>query len=224
MTPRVAKIRGCVFSTSIQTVSIRRRLRSGARLVCFSTGFQSQVEPCCGYQNPHRKADPMHSITYETSYYQRLKQQLVAEHSDIDEETLADTLEGLTELNEILAATIRSALEDETLCEALKARLDCLRERKDRIQQRARNKRIACARALAEAGLKKIVAPDMTISLRPNSSRVLIVDEGRIPPQFWRTPDPVLSRRELSDALKSGGVVPGAQLEAGEPSLTVRVK
>lgn len=166
----------------------------------------------------------MHPISFETTRYQRLKEQLIVEHSDIDEETLADTLEGLTDLNEIIAATIRSALEDEVVYGALKTRLDDIRARRDRIKQRAQTKRALCAMALSEAGLSKVLAPDLTISLRPSPPQLIIEDESRIPPIYWRTPAPELSRRELTSALKSGDHVPGAHL--GEPglSLTVRVK
>ena len=42
---------------------------------------------------------------------------------DLDEETLADTLEGMTTLHELLAGLIRSALTEEALAEGLKARI-----------------------------------------------------------------------------------------------------
>jgi hypothetical protein len=59
------------------------------------------------------------STTLEVERYRALRDRLLAEVPNIDEETLADTLEGITELREVLAELLRSALEDEALATAL---------------------------------------------------------------------------------------------------------
>ena len=45
--------------------------------------------------------------------------QLLSQVPDLDTETLADTLEGLADLREMLAKIIRSALDDEALAAGL---------------------------------------------------------------------------------------------------------
>lgn len=160
----------------------------------------------------------------EASRVSLLRERLLATHDDLDEETLADTLEGLTDLQEMIAATIRSALDDEASVEALKARLDTMKARLERVRGRARSKREACAAAMHEARYDKLAFEDMTVSLRAPSQKVDIADEAAIPGAYWRTPEPVLDRRGLGEALKTGLEVAGARLVEGAPSLTVRVR
>ena len=45
----------------------------------------------------------------------------------VDEETVTDTLEGITDLHEMIAAVIRSALVDEALQLGLRTRLEDMR-------------------------------------------------------------------------------------------------
>lgn len=166
----------------------------------------------------------MFEIANETARHEWLKQRLLGEHPDLDEETLADTLEGLTDLNEVILSALRSALDDEADVDAIKARIGDLRARMDRIENRARTKRRICAEAMETCALPRIQGADLTVSLRARSKRVEITDETLLPKTFWRIPDPVIDRRSLSDALKAGSEVEGATLVDGEANIMVRVR
>jgi len=80
-------------------------------------------------------------LTVEAPKYKLLRQRLLADYPNLDEETLADTLEGITDLHEMIAAVVRSALVDEALQCGLRFRLDDMKERLSRLEQRASKKR-----------------------------------------------------------------------------------
>ena len=81
--------------------------------------------------------DRQTSIVTEVSKYQLLRQRLLIDFPSTDEETLSDTLEGITDLHEMIAAVIRSALVDEALHAGLRFRLDDMKERMSRLESKS---------------------------------------------------------------------------------------
>ena len=164
------------------------------------------------------------SLVHEATRFEHLRRHLIETYPDIDDETLFDTLEGATNLNEAVGAIIRSALDDESLVEALKARVDGMRERLSRIQHTASNKRLAALEAMEQVDLKKIVEPDFTISVRLTSPGVVVTCEDEIPGAYKVPQPPKLDRRKILDALKHGTDIPGAVLSNSKNTLSVRTK
>ena len=66
-------------------------------------------------------------LPVEIGRHRYLRDRLLAEFPGIETEVLADTLEGLTDLREMLAEIIRSALDDEALAVGLSTRLSDMR-------------------------------------------------------------------------------------------------
>jgi hypothetical protein len=163
-------------------------------------------------------------IEVEITRFAELRRRLVEVDPDIDELTLADTLDGATSLKEAIGCIIRSALEDEHLAEALKSRLEQMRQRLARIEATAENKRQVALAAMEEADLEKILEPDFTVSLRAAPPGVVIVNAQDIPEWFWIPQSPKLDKRRILETLKAGTAVMGAELANSRITLAVRTK
>ena len=164
------------------------------------------------------------TLSIEASKFLWLKQRLTADFPNTDEETLADTLEGITELHEMIAAVIRSALEDEALQAGLRTRLEEMRRRQERLEERSAKKRQLALEAMCEVGLKKLEQPDFTASARSGIPSLIVVSEASVPEAYWVPRPPKLDRQALLADLKRGTEIPGAQLSNPKPCLAVRTK
>src|SRR5262245_37764512 len=163
-------------------------------------------------------------LAREVNRFAELRRRLVEADPDIDENTLFDTLEGATSLHEAVAAVIRSALDDEALAKALRARIEDMRQRLSRIELTAEAKREAALNAMERADMIKLTAPDFTASIRINPPSLLITSEAEIPQDFWVPQPPKLNKKGLLDAINSGWAVAGATLSNSKISLTIRTK
>ncbi len=160
----------------------------------------------------------------ELQLYNRLHERLLEQLPDIDDETIRDTLEGITDLHEMIAAVIRSALVDEALHAGLRFRLDDMKERLSRLELRANKKRELALEAMTEVGLTKLEQPDLTASARTGSPALVVIAEDRIPEAYWLPQPPKLDRHAVLTELKRGIEIPGAQMSNLKPVLSVRTK
>ena len=124
----------------------------------------------------------------------------------------------------LLRGILRSRQEELALglAGALRKRMEVMRSRLERLEGRAEQKRVLVTTAMQEAGLKKLVAPEFTASLRSNPGKLIVTDETLIPAEFWVVPPPRLDRQQLFAAVRAGRHIPGAVLANPEPSLTIR--
>src|SRR6476659_11148106 len=119
-------------------------------------------------------------LTVEAPKYKLLRQRLLADYPNLDEETLADTLEGITDLHEMIAAIIRSALVDEALQSGLRSRLEEMKQRLARLEYRGAKKRQLALEAMNEVGLTKLEQPDFSASTRVGSPALIVIAEDQI--------------------------------------------
>ena len=164
------------------------------------------------------------NLEFAAFNYRSLRDRIKADDPQIDEQTLADTVEGLTDLHEIIQVIIRSALMDESLVAALKCRIADMQDRLARLQDRASKRRQIAKDVMVELDLKKITAPDFTVSIRPGTPALMVIDEEAVPKIYWEPGEPRLRRQDLAYELKQGAEIEGVALSNPEPVLSVRVR
>jgi hypothetical protein len=77
---------------------------------------------------------------------------------------------------------------------------------------------------MVEADLEKIMASDLSVSLRKGGEKLEVIDEGRVPEAYFVPQPAKLDRKSLTEALKRGEMVDGALLVMADPTITVRVR
>ena len=166
----------------------------------------------------------MDQLTFVNTDYRSIRDRIRVQDPQIDEQTLADTVEGLTDLHEILTAIVRAVLADEAMAIGLKCRISDMQGRLDRLQDRAAKRRQIAKDVMVELDLKKLTAPDFTASIRPGLPALVVLNEDAVPKTYWEPGEPRLRRQVLASDLKGGAEVAGAALSNPEPVLSVRVR
>ena len=160
----------------------------------------------------------------EAAHYRLLQDQLRMDYATLDDETLADTLEGLSDLPEMIEEIVRSSLEDDAMIAGLKLRAEAMASRLARLKERQHKKRQLAAWALGSAAIPKLQAVDFTVSLSEGAVRLEIGDESALPADYLIPQPPKPDRSAIGAALKQGTAVTGARLVQGQPFIVVQTR
>jgi hypothetical protein len=139
---------------------------------------------------------------------------------EIDDQALADTLEGLK--GEITVKATNCALfarNIETFADTVDEAAAQMAERAKRLRRKADSIRAYLLDQMRGAGISKIQAPEFTVSIRKNPAAVQIAPDAAIPQEYMVVPEPPPPRpdkRKLAEALKSGETIDGVRLEQSE--------
>jgi hypothetical protein len=148
----------------------------------------------------------------------------LVDNEDTDLQVIEDTLSSLEGAIEDKAANIAlfvRGMESDTT--VIDAEIKRLTERKRAITNRVNGLKTYLRAQMEAANLLKIKTPTHTISLQNNPPAVNIYDQERIPAAFLTIiPESfVPDKKRISEALKAGEQVPGAELTQGK-SLRIR--
>ena len=145
----------------------------------------------------------------------------LAEFED-DEDLLRDTIEGQTSLHEMIATVLDSIEQDNEHVTGIGKRADDLGVRQQRLKKRIARKRALIEQAMAVGEIKTLELAEATVSLRRAPPKLVVENEADVPSSYWVAQDPKLDRKALTQALRDGDQVPGASLDNGGLSVTIR--
>jgi len=140
-----------------------------------------------------------------------------------DADLLADTLEGETNLDRVLAKLVDFVRDAESMAAATKARKDEIAERQKRFERQGESGRKIIQQLMESAHQPKVTLPEATLSILRAREKVNVTNVDELPQGFFRTERKPLSK-EILAALKEGQPVPGAELVMGDDSLRIGAK
>ncbi|MGC9272207.1 siphovirus Gp157 family protein [Acidiphilium sp.] len=142
---------------------------------------------------------------------------------ETDEDILAHLFTAEADVDSLLDGVIRAALENDALADAAKARIEDLTARRKRFEARRDALRGVSFAVMDVLGETKRVRPDYTASIGKPRAGIVITDDAAIPDEYVVT-ERKIDRSKLSEDLKQGVVITGAELANGMPVLILKVK
>lgn len=137
-----------------------------------------------------------------------------------DVSALADTLEGISDLDQQCLAVLRAAIEREAHAKALGELIDGMTARKRRLAEGAQAMRLAVLHAMQEVGLRKIAGADMSASIGAGKPKLLVIDEALIPDEYVKITREA-RKADIAKVLASGQDVPGVAFGNPAPFLSI---
>lgn len=158
------------------------------------------------------------SALYELAAEYRADAEKLAD-MDLDEQTLADTLEGLSGELEVKAQNVIMFTRNlEATAAAIKEAEAQMAARRKALENRAAGLRRYVLENMQFAGIQKIECPFFKLSIRDNPAAVDIYEPGLIPAQYMKQPEPpppAPDKTAIKAAITAGTEVPGARLTKG---------
>lgn len=168
---------------------------------------------------------PANHLAASAAMYERAKAELVANHGLAeDDPAFLDTLDGITDLGDLIAALVRRSRELDAHVDSLKAQVKALSDRKAEKEARSKKLRSLALHYMETVGMPRLERPDFTASPRwtkPGLAGLAQLDAAQLPDRLRRTkyePDATAIR----DALEAGEIIEGVSIGNAGRTLTVR--
>jgi hypothetical protein len=168
---------------------------------------------------------PVRTLEREKIAAIRLVRRLTDAGEADDVEIVETAVEGETNFVEAVAAVLSEIDEGEVLETGLKVKIAEFGDRLAAVERRNDFLRASIEAAMIEADQKTIRLPTRTLFLSSRAPNIVVENEAEIPSRFWTQPtppDPKLDRKALKAALVAKEIIPGAKLDNGSVTLSMR--
>ncbi len=134
--------------------------------------------------------------------------------TELDDQAVIDTLESLEGEFKIKSANVAKYIKNlEHTLDGMKEAESNMRDRRASLEKKIVHMREYLKNNLEKSGLKKIDAPDISISMQKNPYKVVITNETEIPSNFIDTKETkAINKEKIKEALKNGEEVAGCEL------------
>lgn len=144
------------------------------------------------------------------------------EEGEVDEQTLKDTLDGITGSIQVKAENLLAYVSNLNAdVDAIDTEVKRLQARKKVITNRQNSLREYLRQNMDTSGISKITCPLFTITLIKPKDMCVVTDVDELPEEYVRTeikPD----KAKILRALKSGEKVPGAAIGKSQAGLMIK--
>jgi len=171
--------------------------------------------------------DVAFQLRKEAEAAKNLLSMLRAEGEADDAEIVETAIEGETNLVEAIASAIDRIDEEEIVIAGGEAKIADIEARVAAKKHRVEMLRAAIEQAMLISERDNINLPTATVFVSKRAPGLVVENEADIPSDFFKapeTPAPKLDKKALAAALKDGRNIPGARLDNGTVSLSIRRK
>ena len=138
---------------------------------------------------------------------------------DLDEQTITDTLDGLSfELETKAQNTVMYARDLQATAAAIKEAEEQMAKRRRAMENRAKHLLEYVQGCMETAEVQRIECPHFRIAIQAKPPSVDVYEPGLLPVEYMRTPEPpppAPDKTAIAAAIKAGKEVPGARLVQG---------
>lgn len=160
----------------------------------------------------------MTSLYVIANEYQAMIERL--ENSELDAQTIADTIEGASGELEVKATNVAMYIRNlEASADAIKQAEKAMSDRRKALESKAENIKRYLFDNMKRVGVTKIESPYFALTIKKNPPKLVIDDAGLIPGELYiypEAPPPYPDNERIKNILKNGETVEGARLEQGE--------